>query len=190
MRMKSYLFLIGIIIFTTAWIQTPLINAGTTGKIMGTIHDGDTQEPLIGTNIMVENTIFGAAADFDGRYIILNIPPGTYTLRATMMGYQSMRVENVSVSVDLTTEINFTLESTVLETGEAVTVVAEKPMVVKDLTATTAVMNANEIEALPVTELAEAIELQAGLVKDSGGGLHVRGGRTGEISYWIFQRII
>ena len=32
MRMKSYLFLIGTIIFTAAWIQTPLINAGTTGK--------------------------------------------------------------------------------------------------------------------------------------------------------------
>ena len=65
------------------------------------------------------------------------------------------------------------------------TIVAERKMVVKDLTATTAVLGADDISNLPVTEINEAVELQAGLVKDAGGGLHVRGGRSGEVSYWI-----
>jgi len=185
MKMKFRGIFLYIIFLLVLLIQIPLNYAGTTGKIMGIVRDRSTGELLIGANIMVENTILGAAADMDGKYIILNVPPGTYTLKASMMGYQPVRVTNVGVSVDLTREINFSLESTVLETGEAVTIVAEKPMVVKDLTATTAVMNAGEIDALPVTEVSEAIELQAGLVKDSGGGLHVRGGRTGELSYWI-----
>ena len=159
--------------------------AGSTGKIMGVIMDREMNEPLIGANVILEGTTLGAASNMDGQYFIINVPPGQYTLVARMIGYKNYRVENVYVSTDLTTEIDMDMVTTVVETGESVTVVAERPMVVKDLTATTAVMDASEIASLPVTEISEAVELQAGLVKDAGGGLHVRGGRSGEISYWI-----
>jgi len=159
--------------------------AGTTGKIAGKVIDAKTKEPLPGVNVIIEGTTMGAAADVNGSFVILNVPPGIYTLKAMMIGYKAMRVENVRVSVDLTTEVNFTLQPTVLQIGETVTVVAERPMVIKDLTASTAVVGADEMKTLPVTEVSEAIELQAGLVKDAGGALHIRGGRSGEISYWI-----
>ncbi|MBN2103692.1 carboxypeptidase-like regulatory domain-containing protein [bacterium] len=173
------------IFWATFLFFTIVIQAGNTGKVRGVVTDANTGDPLIGANIVIENTIFGAAADMDGKYIILNIPPGNYAVRATMIGYNSLRVENVNVSVDFTTDLDIELTTTILESGETVTVTAERPMVVRDLTATTAVVGAEEIEALPVTEVGEAIELQAGLVKDAGGGIHVRGGRSGEISYWI-----
>lgn len=159
--------------------------AGTTGKIAGKVTDAETYGPLPGVNILIEGTSMGAATDLNGNYIILHVQPGVYTLKASMIGYKVVRYENVRVSIDLTTTINFQLGGEVLELGEEITVVAERPMVTKDLTATTAVMGAEQIAALPVTEITEAIELQAGLVKDAGGGLHVRGGRNGEISYWI-----
>lgn len=173
------------IAFLVFAVSCSALFAGTTGKIMGRVIDAGSNEPLIGANVLVEGTSMGAATDLDGKFIILNVPPGGYTLRVTMMGFKSVRMQNVVVSVDLTTEANFNLQPTVLESGEAVTVVAERPMVVKDLTASTAVVGADEMAALPVTEVTEAIELQAGLVRDAGGGLHVRGGRSGEISYWI-----
>ncbi|MDZ7394119.1 MAG: carboxypeptidase-like regulatory domain-containing protein [candidate division KSB1 bacterium] len=166
-------------------LSVTLASAGTTGKIAGTVVDADTGEPLPGVNVILEGTTMGAATDMAGRYVVLFVPPGIYTLRASMIGYSAMRVENVRVSIDLTTEINFKLKSAVLELGEAVTIVAERPMVVKDLTASTAVMGGEEIKALPVTEVHEALALTAGLVRDAGGGLHIRGGRSGEISYWI-----
>lgn len=166
------------------WLPS-FVWAGTTGKIAGVVQDAETGEPLPGVNITLEGTTMGAATDGAGRYVVLFVPPGTYTLRASMIGYSPMRVENVRVSIDLTTEINFKLRSTVLELGEAVTVIAERPMVVKDLTASTSVMGSEEIKALPVTEVHEALALTAGLVRDAGGGLHIRGGRSGEISYWI-----
>ena len=159
--------------------------AGTTGKISGKVIDAETKEPLPGVNVFIENTTMGAATDVQGHYVILNVPPGRYILMARMMGYSPTRVQNVNVSIDLTTEINFELTTTVLAIGEAVTITAERPMVIKDQTATTAVVGAEDFQALPVTEVSEAVELQAGLVKDAGGGLHVRGGRSGEISYWI-----
>lgn len=185
MRSKSKCLFILVLVSVFTLYTSLTVSAGTTGKIKGRVIDAETGDPLPGANVFLEGTMMGAASDFEGHYVILNVKPGNYTLRATMMGYTPFRVENVRVNVDLTTEINFNLSSTVIQSGETVTIVAERPMVVRDLTATTAVVDADQIEALPVTEVTEAIELQAGLVRDAGGGLHVRGGRSGEISYWI-----
>ena len=178
---------VGLLYFTTLlMIGIPLwLFAGTTGKLTGRVTDAETKDSLPGANVILEGTTIGAATNIDGQFIILNVPPGKYTLIAKMIGYTSMRVENVNVSIDLTTETNFALSSTVLKLGESVTVKAERPIVVKDQTATTAVISADNIQSLPVTEVSEAVELQAGLIKDASGGLHVRGGRSGEISYWI-----
>ena len=173
-------FLIGSI---CGFLSTP-VDSATTGKLAGEVIDASTGEPLPMVNVFIVGTTMGAAADMSGQYVILNVPPGVYTLKATMLGYQTMTYENVRVSIDLTTRINFNLSSEVLA-GQEVTVVAERPMVTRDLTATTAVVGAEEISALPVTEVNEAIELQAGLVKDAGGGFHIRGGRSGEVSFWI-----
>jgi outer membrane receptor protein involved in Fe transport len=159
--------------------------AGTTGKIAGTVIDAQTRSPLAGVNVMLEGTSQGAASDLDGHFSVINVSAGVYTLLARIIGYRELRMENVRVSIDLTTQADMKLEPTVLEISQAVTVVAERPMVVKDLTASTAVVGAADMAALPISEVSDAIKLQAGLVKDAGGGIHVRGGRSGEISYWI-----
>ena len=83
--------------------------AGTTGKIAGKIFDKTTGEPLIGANILIVGTSMGAASDIDGNYFIINIPPGNYEIRASSIGYSSTTVQNVRVSVDQTTNINFQL---------------------------------------------------------------------------------
>ena len=54
-----------------------------------------------------------------------------------------------------------------------------------DQTSTSAIINAESIENLPVSEISDLIELQAGVVKNESGGFHIRGGRTGEVSFWV-----
>ena len=122
----------------------------------------------------------GAATNIDGHYVILNIPPGKYTLVASAVGYNKKTVTNVSVSIDLTTTIDFSLSSQVVDVGEEVVVTAQRPLVQRDLTAKTAVVGGDQIAALPVTEVAQVLQLQAGFVAGS-----LRGGRTGEVAYWI-----
>ncbi len=85
---------------------SPLI-AGTTGKISGSIKDISTGEPLIGANIIVDGTTLGAAADSKGRFVILNIPPGVYTVRGSMIGYTPVIYSEVKVSADFTTKLDF-----------------------------------------------------------------------------------
>jgi len=181
MKAKTHLLILLII---TICLQNYLL-AGTTGKIVGKVTDAESGQVLVGVNVILEGTDMGAATDLNGSYLVLHVPPGTYVLKASMIGYKSVRIENVRVSIDLTTTMDFQLSSEILDLGEEITVVAERPMVTKDLTATTAVMSADQIAALPVTEVNDAIELQAGLIKDAGGGFHIRGGRSGEVSFWI-----
>ncbi|OGC09981.1 hypothetical protein A2V82_05920, partial [candidate division KSB1 bacterium RBG_16_48_16] len=148
------------------------------------VTDRASGEPLPGANVIIDGTSLGAASDLSGTYIILNIPPGVYTLNVSMMGFKELIVEKVRVSIDLTTTINVILDETVLEAGETVTIVAERPLVKMDMTSSLSAVGAEEIEALPVTEVSDVLELQAGIIK-TGNDLHIRGGRAGEVAYWV-----
>ncbi len=162
----------------TAW-------AGTKGKIAGKVVDAQTKSPLPGVNVIIEGTTMGAATNLKGEYFILNIPPGTYTVRAEMIGYIPVRKKQVRVGIDQTTIVNFELNSTVIQAAHAVTVVAQRPAVQKDMTYSMAAVSSDQIKSLPAQEMSDVLQIQAGLVKDSFGGLHIRGGRSGEVAYWI-----
>jgi outer membrane receptor protein involved in Fe transport len=153
--------------------------SSTTGKISGKIIDAKTKEPLIGANIILEGTNLGAAADFDGNYFIINIPPGSYTLKASLVGYSSVIITNVRVSVDQTTKIDLELAEEAFEI-ESVVVSASRPMIQKDLTSTESTVSGEEIAMLPVEDVQSIINLQAGVVDG-----HFRGGRIGEVKYLI-----
>jgi hypothetical protein len=157
--------------------------AATTGKISGVITDVETKEPLIGVNVIVDGTHMGAATDIKGRYVVINVPPGSYTLRAEMLGYKKVRIEDVRVSIDFTTRQDIAMAVTVLDAGEEVVVTAERPLIQKDMTSSLAAVAADEISDMPVQSIDAVVNLQAGVVNE--GGLHIRGGRSGEVVQWV-----
>ncbi|MCI0493711.1 TonB-dependent receptor, partial [candidate division KSB1 bacterium] len=89
---------------------------------------------------------------------ILNVPPGTYTLRVTFMGYATKEVTDVRAQLDVTTAVDFQLKETVIE-GEMISVVAERPAVDKTMTATKVTFAENMVEnVLPVNALNEILQ--------------------------------
>ena len=99
-----------------AWAQ------GTTGTIRGKVIDQATSEPLAAVNVFVLETdgtatTMGAFTNAEGDYVIINVPPGRYILRATMMGYKTFEVQNLLVTVGVSTRQDFQLEATVLDVG-------------------------------------------------------------------------
>jgi hypothetical protein len=80
--MKSILNIMCILILH----QTLL--GGTTGKLSGILIDKENGEPLIGCNIILEGTYHGTSSNEKGEYILLNLPPGLYTVRFEMIGYK------------------------------------------------------------------------------------------------------
>ncbi len=154
--------------------------AGTTGKIAGTVTDAASNEGLVGINVVIEGTKLGSSTDVEGQYTIINVAPGTYTLTCSAVGYQPVRVTNVKVSVDLTTNITFSLKETSVALSEEVVVVAERPLIQRDLTSSSSKVSADQIKAYPVEDISALVNLQAGVVEG-----HFRGGRAGEVLYMI-----
>jgi len=165
------LFILGLI--TSAF-------AGNTGKVTGIIKDLGTNEPLVGVNVVIEGTKQGSVANFDGYYVILNVPPGKYDISASALGYNKKTVTGVIVSIDQTSTIDFQLQSEIIDLKQEVVVVATRPLVQRDQTAKTAVVGGDDIKALPVTEIGQVLSLQGGMVDGK-----LRGGRSGEVAYWI-----
>lgn len=156
-----------------------LAEAGTTGKIAGRITSSSDNEPLISANVVVQGTYLGAATNLDGFYTINNIPPGTYSVAITFIGYRKHVVTNVVVKIDLTTRVDAKLQSDAVETDEVV-VQAERPLVQKDLTSTSVTVSAEDIKKIPTENIGQVINLQAGVV-----GGHFRGGRSNEVAYLV-----
>jgi outer membrane receptor protein involved in Fe transport len=107
-----------------------------------------------------------------------------------MMGYLSFNFKNVQVMSDFTTRLDFALKATVLELGEEVTIVAERPLVQKDITSKVSIVSSQEITNMPVSDFQDVLTTKAGFTRDASGEIHVRGGRSGEISYLIDGMIV
>ncbi len=167
------------VFFVFLLISINVIFAQTTGKIVGNVSEAKTNDPLIGANVIIEGTYMGAATDVSGDYYIINVPPGTYNVKIQMMGYQPYLVQKVVVSVNRSTTVNAKLSQAVLE-GEEVIVTAEKISIKKDQTSSIKNVSADQIALLPVENVDQVIEMQAGIV-----GGHFRGGRLSEVSYLI-----
>lgn len=170
-------------IFLLFFLSQIFLYAGTTGKLSGTIKDAKTGEPLIGANVVIEGTNFGAATNVNGEYVILNIPPGKYNIKFSFIGYESLLMQDVVITVDQTTILSVSLNSQTIQVGEVV-VTARTPLIQKDVTSSIAVITREQIESLPVSTFTELLSLQAG-VTGSGSNLHVRGGRANEVAYMI-----
>jgi outer membrane receptor for ferrienterochelin and colicin len=161
-----------------------LVYAGTTGKISGSVKDAQTGEPLVGANIIVVGTDYGAATNVDGNFVILNIPPGNYSVKISFIGYEPNLVTDVQIVVDQTTLLQVQLKSESIVVGEVV-VVAKTPMVQKDVTSSISVIRRDQIEALPVSTFTDLLSLQAGVVETGNNNLHIRGGRSNEVAYLV-----
>ncbi|MDP6779143.1 MAG: carboxypeptidase-like regulatory domain-containing protein [Candidatus Latescibacteria bacterium] len=162
------------ILATVLLIHAPA-SAGTTGKITGTVTDAEGR-PLPGTTVVVEDSELGAHADSQGIYFILGVPPGRRTVTASMIGYEAVRIIEVRVKADQTTNANFELREQAIEL-ERFVVQAERwraPAVDPDRTSTTYMVFLEDLEQNPIVKTAgELVSLQPGV--DLFGTFAVRG---------------
>ena len=164
-----------VVLVSFAWTQT-------TGKIRGTVSSSDGQA-LVGANVIVDGTSKGAATDADGGFTILNVEAGTYSVTASYIGYQSSTESNVSVKVDLTTPLNFSMSASAVE-GEAVTIVGEKRLIEKSATNSVRTVGAEEIGNSASRSVSGMLDMQAG-VNITNGRLSIRGSRAEEVAYTL-----
>ncbi|MBN2366584.1 MAG: carboxypeptidase-like regulatory domain-containing protein, partial [Calditrichaeota bacterium] len=179
---KLYLLLSMLVFFLLLTPSQNLLWAASTGKISGQIVDADTKEPLPGANVVIEGTSMGAATDKDGFYFIINVPPDIYAVKAMMVGYTTIIKENVRVSVNQTTNVNFEMGEQAIE-GEAIVVEAQRPVIQMDVSSSQKIVTEEAIMDRPLENLEEILSTEVGIdlqANTEGTGLLVRGGGLNE----------
>ena len=153
------------------------------GRIAGKITDKQSGEPLIGANVIISGSSFGAASDINGEYLIRQVPPGNYTVRASYIGYQDVTVNNLRVVAGLTTDLDFQLPSQEIATKEVV-IVSQRPLIEKTSTNAIRIVGSEDINSLPVRSVDQIIGLQPGVVQQNGLTF-IRGSRPDETGYLL-----
>ena len=162
------------------------MSAAITGKISCVITAEATNEPLANVTVTLVGTSSTATTNDAGYYVMTNIPPGGYDVKAELTGYGSESIEGAKVLAGLTTTLNFALKTSEVVTLEGITVTAAKPLIKRDVTQTTRIIKAEDIEAMPRDTVNGILQTLPGVaVLNSTGTAHIRGGRSTEVRYLI-----
>ena len=155
------------------------------GRLKGKITD-DTGETVPFANVIVEKggtQVGGTSSDFDGNYDINPIPPGTYTLKASCIGYNAFQVNNIVIPANKITFYDIKMASGAINIGEVTVVDYEIPLISKDNTTQGASITSEEIAKLPVRS-AEGVAASVGGVFSADGEVgSIRGSREGAVYY-------
>ncbi len=148
--------------------------AAITGTITGTVKDQETGDVLQAVNVIVDGTVRGASTDLDGNFKIDNLPPGTYKLRASMIGYRTDSHQKVTVQANRTVNVDFILEQTTLEFDPIVVLAGKTEMRLDQASVSMSVVSSKEIERRNPTSIIEALETAPG-INFIGDQINIRG---------------
>lgn len=145
-----------------------------TGKISGRITNAKTGEAVPFAPVLIEGTTMGAQTDVNGEYVIINVPPGQYTLVAKPIGYVEKKVSGLTVTAERTTTQDFALEPVKVELDVVQNVVADRDIIRLTETQSTRRMTSEEIKNMTVSQVPQAVSDPLG-GKKAG---NLRGGRA------------
>ncbi len=167
--MKKYIICFITILSLASMIMPTSLFSANTGKILGTVTDAETGKPLVGVNVIVVNTSLGAITDNQGKYVILDIHPGTYTVRFSYIGYEIVNKAGEYVSVDNTTWINAKLKQSVIQ-GAEVTVTAKRPLIDENLSGSKQVARSEKFKQQPINSVRELLNTEPGIFEGNFRG--------------------
>lgn len=185
-RNLRYLFLL---LFTGIVNVAFAQNSGISGTVLD-----EQGQPAIGAIIQVIQggiNKSGAAADFDGKYLVKPLNPGRYDVKVSMIGYKEATTTGVIVSPDKNTEVNFSLElSTSTVMVEHVVKAYKVPLVDKyDQGRTT--LTSEQIEKMPTRNTTDMVSLSGATYQQkSGAAISMGGGRSSGTQYIIDGMVI
>ena len=163
---------------------------GITGEIKGEVKDAKTGEPLPFADILISGPAllkpYAFSADKDGKFIRAGLPPGTYTIEVVYVGYVKQKTTDINVTMDRTAFVTVELVQRVALAIE-VEVVATSPLIEKEVSGTSDVIEGDYIEDMPIEGRAyqNALKILPGTLVDRDQQIHIRGGRTGEVGFKV-----
>jgi outer membrane receptor for ferrienterochelin and colicin len=165
-----------------ALLTVPLssVLCGTTGILEGRVVDKENREALAGVSVAIVGSMQGAATDSDGHFQITNLPSGTYDVRFSTIGYKVLLYRDVVIHSDIRTRLSVELVQSAVEVSE-VEIVAQRPLIEKDVTSTNFSLSTTQVDRLPVHSVQDLLSLFPSVTAEG----NVRGGKSSEVVYLV-----
>ncbi len=130
-------------------------------EISGIVTD-TTNNPLPGVNIKIPGTNLGAASGIDGKFIIRNLAPGTYSLEFSSIGYKTKTIPNLSLR-NKALELNVRLSQQAIESQQVIVTASKYAQRLSDLPVSASVIHADLFEKKDINDLEDAMRYVPGV---------------------------
>ncbi len=157
----------------------PAVNAQN-GSIRGFVYEQNTGEPVIFTNVYIVKSTWGASTDVNGYFVITQVPPGTYNLRVSCMGYDTLNESITIKNGDVLTKKLFLNKANILLKGANISAARQESKT--EIKTSVVKITPKQIKQLPTIggqpDLAQYLQVLPGVIftGDQGGQLYIRGG--------------
>ncbi|MBX2821886.1 MAG: TonB-dependent receptor [Rhodothermaceae bacterium] len=158
---------------------------GQAGSVAGEVLD-EQGDPLIGANVFIEGLSLGAASDIDGRFSINGVPYGSYTLKVSMVGFESAS-QSISVGAPQATIAPIILKEEVLQSDEVVVIANRREQELISVPVSVAIMAPEELVNRNILSLDDALRQFSG-VHVQGNQVSVRG--SSGFAYNVGSRVL
>ena len=143
------------------------------GSITGSVHRADNDEPLLGVNVLVQNTFMGTTTDIDGQFTIDQLNPGEYTLVISMIGFKKYVERGIIVSDEIS-DIDIQLAQDVLSAPHVVVTASRQAQDVMELPVSMSVIGPRKIHDRAAVNFVEVMKVEPG-ISSVRGQLNIRG---------------
>jgi outer membrane receptor protein involved in Fe transport len=157
--------------------------ASLSGSVLEKKEDGKG-EAMIGVTVALQGTSIGGVTDVDGTYLLPDIPPGTYTITYSYVGYVKQVYTAIKFVAGEEKKLNVELVETDQVIDNAVTIFGDRPLVDVERGKSTQTIGNDVIEAAPQRQIQGLLNTQTGIVQNPEG-ISIRGGRTYETAFIV-----
>lgn len=181
--LRNLYFLGFVLLFSTSSL---LAQVGS-GEIRGKLTDAETGEPLPFVNIVLQagdRQVAGGTTDFDGNYIIKPVPPGTYNVLVSSVGYNAKQIQGVTINSGRIRFLDIPLEAGI-RLDEIEVVEYSRPLIEKDGTASGGTVTREDITRMATRSATAVATTVGGVQETSSGDVSIRGARTENTYYYI-----
>lgn len=174
-----------LILLIVLFIGVAFLDAATTGRLAVRVRDNQGKALEFVNVVVMSGTqrITGGQTNDRGQAIIINIPPGVYVVKFSLVGYDEMTYRDVRIQVDQTTNLSPVMNRSGIRVSTVV-VQATQDKVERDRVGSARQIEMDQLSDTAVSDVAGIISLQAG-VTNIGGELHIRGGRANEVNFTV-----
>lgn len=119
--------------------------------------------PVPGVNVIIVNTNFGAATDEDGKYEIIGLSSGTYTIEFSAIGFEKLKKENVIIE-NRSVSLDVVLNQAVIESDEVLVTAGKYEQKKSELPVSSEIISGTEFTERNFSNLEDAIRYVPGVV--------------------------